>query len=847
MIVLIPRLSHADLTLKNTHTSLKDELYSLKSSKPLSIDVVHEIPLASFTEPLGRDFSDGYSRDHYWFRVTLDFEHTNIKDWFLEIPFPLLDTVILYEPTSSNEYRKVEVGDRFIFSNRLVPVKNFLFPLENNQAKQTYYLYVNTQDSVQVPLEVWPEQEYISHYAESIGIQMAFFGAMLVMVIYNVFIFVSTRDKTYLFYIVFISFMLLFQLGIQGFSHQWLWPNNPWWGNISIPLFGLLSLNFGLLFVRNLLQTRYLIPDFDLILRAISYGMLITIPIIMFGDYDFAISLSLVITSIFFNLTLIAIILLVLKGDRTAKILLAAWSIFLMSGSISMLGVLGWLPLEIAGTHVLQIGSMVEVVLLSLALADRIKILRKEKLDMEVMSSEILKISNEQLEKSNRMKDAFIAVISHEIKTPMNAILGSSQLLREEALTNHQMKYLDTIDRSGGLLVSILDNVLEYSRLEAGKIIIKEREVDTEHMFEEILALFDVQLIGRSIRIWLSFAEDVSEKVYLDDALFKHVIMNLLSNAIKFTAEGFVWLHVSMPNKDRLKIEISDTGIGMNDEQKARIFNAFTQADDSTSRNYGGTGLGLVISKKICQLMNGEIEVESQQGIGTTFSATVSVLSFPSMISRVPVNINVTLDNERESKLVRARYDISHKNSNCKLKQVSNENIQISNERNSILLRKVISVKTLLAAIKLVSVGDLNEIDEGANIVPEANLKLVVLAVDDDPTNRMIIGKILNRLNVNVLIVDSGERAVSAFLENKIDLILMDVEMPTMDGYQATEAIRTIEIERGLEPTQIIALSAHVAPEFKDRAMASGMNDFFNKPIKISKLKEYLGQLQPTG
>ena len=843
MIVLMPRLSYADLTLKDTHTSLKSELYSLKSNKPLSIDVVHKISLDKFTAPLGRDFSDGYGADHYWFRFTLDFQHTNIKDWLLEIPFSLLDTVIFYEPTSSGEFKKIEVGDRFVFSNRVIPVKNFLFPLINNQAKQTYYIYVKTQDSIQVPLEAWPEQEYISHYAESIGLQMAFFGAMLVMIIYNVFIFVSTRDRTYLFYIAFISLMLLFQMGLQGFSHQWLWPNNPWWSNVSIPLFGLLSFYFGLLFVRKLLKTRYLIPRFDVVLRALSYGLLITVPVIIFGGYDFAIDLSLIITSIFFNLTLIAIILMVLKGDRTAKIVLAAWSVFLISGSISMLGVLGWLSLEIAGTHVLQIGSMVEVVLLSLALADRIKTLRKEKLDMEVMSSEILKISNEQLEKSNRMKDTFIAVISHEIKTPMNAILGSSQLLRENNSTEQKIEYLDTIDRSGVLLVSILDNVLEYSKLEAGKIIIKEREVDTVNMFEEILALFDVQLKEVPLRIWLSFAGDVSEKIYLDDALFKHVIMNLLSNAIKFTAKGYVWLHVSMPVKDRLKIEITDTGIGMNSEQQARIFNAFTQADDSTSRNYGGTGLGLVISKKICQLMNGGIEVESEPGIGTTFSATVSALSSPSLIAQIPVDINVMLDNERESKLVRARYKINHNSPKFELKQISNQQIQVCNEHGCIVLRKVITVKTLMTAIKSVSAENLNEIDEGADITRKADSKLVVLAVDDDPTNRMIIEKILNHLKVNVLIADSGESAVSAFLKNKIDLILMDIEMPAMDGYQATQAIRKIEIEGGLEPTQIIALSAHVASEFKNRAIAAGMNDFFNKPIQVSKLKEYLTHL----
>jgi len=845
VIALLPSLGNADLRLEETHASLKHELYSFKSDAALSIDEVSNIPLSDFTKPLGRDFSDGYSRAHYWFRFTLDFEHSQTQDWFLELPFSLLDTVILYQPTLNGAYSATHVGDRLVFSDRIIPIKNFLFPLDNQHKKQTYYLYVNTRDSVQVPLGVWPEQEYMPEYAQSIGLQMAFFGAMLVMMLYNIFIFISTRDKTYLFYIAFIGLMLLFQLGLQGFSHQWLWPNNPWWSNISIPLLGVLSLNCGLLFVRKLLQTRQNIPKFDLILRATSYAMLITVPLILFGDYDFAIDVSLVVTTIFFNLTLIAIILLVLKGDRTAKIVLAAWSVFLICGLLSMLGVQGLLPLEIAGTHVLQIGSMMEVVLLSLALADRIKILRKEKLDMEIMSSEILQISNDQLEKSNRMKDAFIATISHEIKTPMNAILGSSQLLREDELTEQQIEYVDTIDRSGDLLVSILDNVLEYSKLEAGKVVIKQRDVNTEDMFEEIVSLFDVQLRDKPIQLWLSFSDDVPEKIYLDDALFKHVIMNLLSNAIKFTPQGFVWLHVSMPIQDTLKIEVSDTGIGMNPEQQARIFKAFTQADDSTSRSYGGTGLGLVISKNICTLMSGSIGVESQQGVGTTFTATVSARSLSHAIAGVSIDMVVDLDDERETQKVMSMFDISQRSSGYCLKRTPTHQLEVSHGNASVPLRKVITARSLLSAIK--SVSDKQKSNhKPKNVIKKSSSKLNVMAVDDDATNRMIIEKILNHLNVNVCIADSGQRAVSAFLEQSFDLILMDIEMPDMDGYETTQAIRKLEVEGKLDPTLIIALSAHVAPEFKTKALESGMDDFFNKPVQIAKLKKCLDTLKSS-
>lgn len=845
VIALLPQISSADLTLEDTHASLKRELYSFKSDTALSIDDVRRMPLSDFTAPLGRDFSDGYSRAHYWFRFTLDFEHSQIHDWFLEIPFSLLDTVILYQPTLNGDYEATKVGDRLVFSDRVIPVKNFLFPLDNQQRKQTYYMYVSTQDSVQVPIGVWPEQEYMPEYAQTIGLQMAFFGAMLVMMIYNIFIFISTRDKTYLFYIGFIGLMLLFQLGLQGFSHQWIWPNNPWWSNISIPLLGVLSLNCGLLFVRKLLQTRQTLPKFDVVLRCISYAMVITVPVIVFGDYDFAIDVSLVVTSIFFNLTLIAIILLVLKGDRTAKIVLVAWSVFLISGSLSMLGVQGWLPLEVAGTHVLQIGSMMEVVLLSLALADRIKILRKEKLDMEIMSSEILQISNDQLEKSNRMKDAFIATISHEIKTPMNAILGSSQLLREETLNDQQIEYVDTIDRSGDLLVSILDNVLEYSKLEAGKVVIKEREVDTEDMFEEILSLFDVQLRDKPIQLWLSFSDNVPAKIYIDDALFKHVIMNLLSNAIKFTAKGFVWLHVSAPINNKLKIEVSDTGIGMNSEQQARIFKAFTQADDSTSRSYGGTGLGLVISKNICTLMQGAIDVASESGVGTTFSATVSVRALSDAISFVPIDMELALGYERETQRVISRFGATNQNSRYRLTRLANHQLEVTNGISSFALRKVITARSLLAAIKSISDKQKNSY-KPRGLAKKAGATLNVMAVDDDPTNRMIIEKILKHLKVDVRIADSGESAVSAFLVEKFDLILMDIEMPDMDGYQTTQAIRALEHEGNLDPTLIIALSAHVSPEFKTKALESGMDDFFNKPVQISKLKKCLDGLKAS-
>jgi signal transduction histidine kinase/CheY-like chemotaxis protein len=834
-------ISHAELLVKSGNYSLSNDLYWFKTDESLTVEQVASLPLSQFEKPLGRAFSDGYDTSHYWFRFEFDFSKTKERNWLLEIPFSLLDHIALFEPMESGGFKQTKTGDRLRFKDRPMPLHHFVFPLDIHSDQQTYFLYVQTQDSVQVPIELWAESEYLPHYSAGLGIQMAFFGAMLVMIIYNIFIYFSTRDPNYIFYVAFISLMVCFQLGLQGLSHQFLWPNNPWWSNISTPLFGVLSLFCGLLFVKNLLKTKDHIPRFDKVLTVLSYTLLFSVWLVLFADYDLSIYASIISTSVFFNLALAAIALLVMKGNRTAKIVLAAWSVFLISGTVSMLGIVGLLPLEFANTHTLQIGSTVEVVLLSLALADRIKILRQEKLDMEIMSSDVLRLSNEQLEKSNHIKDAFIATISHEIKTPMNAILGSAQLLKEEVLNTDQNHYVEVIQRSGNTLLSILDNILEYSKLEAGKVVTIDRETDVVQLFEEVVELFDLPLRKKSIRLWLSYADDLPEKIVIDEVLLKHVVMNLLSNSVKFTHQGFIWVHVSLLEKDRLKIQVSDSGIGMNQQQMSRIFAAFVQADDTTSRQYGGTGLGLVIIKKICELLHGSVTVDSVEGEGTTFTVDVSVEPLSGKISNAELPIKACMSGKIESDFIQSRFKLSAKELPCLLNIDSESLTSLSNDRGNVPLKGVLSNKSLLAACELLTVT------KGAPATSISADKLTsiknVLAVDDDLTNRMIISKILDRFNVKYQVVESGDKAIEAINNQAFDLVLMDIEMPGKDGYETTTEIRKTEKAHNKNPLNIVALSAHTGIEFKEKARQSGMNDFLAKPVKISYLKALVESL----
>lgn len=828
------------LTLDRSPQSLKNHLYWLQTEDALTIEQVEMLSVEQFNAPLDRDFSHGYQSSQYWFRFELDFTEASQEAWLLEIPFPLLDQVTFYQPNTLGGFESIETGDRRLFADRPKQVHRFVFPLVQQAGKATYYLHVRTQDSLQVPLEVWPESQYLAHYSFDLGLQMAFFGALLVMIAYNLFIYFSTRDRNYLFYVAFIGLMVLFQLGLQGLSHQWLWPESPWWSNISIPVFGVASLLCGLLFVRNLLQTRQALPKFDRVLRWIAYSMIVTIPLILLGDYDIAIYASLAVTSIFFNFTLVAIILMVLKGDRTAKIVLAAWSIFLIAGTISMLGIVGWLPTEVAGTHALQVGSMLEVVLLSLALADRIKTLRQEKLDMEIMSSDILRVSNEQLERSNRMKDAFIATISHEIKTPMNAILGSSQLLRENANTD-QTEYLDIIDRSGATLLSILDNVLDFSRLQADRLKINETEVNLPQLLTDVTKLFEVQLTQPNVRIWLTYGKRYPQRFISDELLLKQALMNLISNALKFTESGFIWVHSEVNDENQLLIEVRDSGIGMSPEQQKNIFIPFSQAEDSTSRRYGGTGLGLVITKKITELLGGHVAFHSELGVGSGFQLYLP-MQWESFDSGTDLNIPTLISShQNEQKLFKERVSNQHTAPQSNIyASVKNNGVEVGCDSKKLLIKGVITADKLNKTIERLQVKtpiDQKESEQGSE-------RPWVLAVDDDPTNRLIIGKVLSRLGVEYVVADGGPGAIEAIKRQTFDLVLMDIEMPEMDGYETTREIRKWEVTEALDPLRIVALSAHVASEFKEKAMAAGMNDFMNKPIDLARIKQEINQIK---
>lgn len=876
----------ASVNPNDSHLDLGSEIEWIEdNTNQLTFEQVRDLPEKSFNVSSQLTFNKGYTSSGYWLRFRLNFPTELINSlWLLEIPFPLLDYVALYAPDQNDTYSVIQTGDRSPFAQRDLDTTNFVFKLRPKQKNNVYYLHIKTKDSLQVPLFLWNIEHFPKHNAYMTGLQGIYFGIMIVMILYNLFIYLSVRDRSYLYYISYISCSTLFQASMQGYSAEYFWPNNTWWANINIPFLSVISLLFASLFTRNILHTQSLLPKLDKALICTTVALLFTLPIVIFGSYNLAIFATIITAFIFFNLVFVTACLAAFKGNRTAKIFLVAWSIFLIGGAISILGMLNILPLEYANLNAIQIGSAIEVILLSLTLADRINLIKKEKAEIETASREILLEANIQLENSNRLKDEFIATISHEIRTPMNGVLGSAQLLLDTHPDEEQSLYIDTINHSGKTLLEILNNILDYSKIEADKLKLEFTEFDLEEMINECADCFSIIARQNNIKLFVRIHNDAPKTIISDPIRFKQILLNLISNAFKFTLIGQVVIHVQRAknSKDHLYIEVEDSGCGLTLEQQNVLFQPFVQIDGSSSREKGGTGLGLAISKKLTRLMQGEIGVHSQIGKGATFWFTAAVKVIEESDSDRFIydkTVCVVLSSSYQESLIKEQlkeWNINAVNYNQlkydhEIKLISDDSKQSELFKSGIPAENIITLsdnpnKIDDASHKLASpitpqklrhaLLNCLPLSLNANPLSMSGLskhkiddiktpnfpQLRVLAIDDNSVNRMIIKKMLSKYNIEADIAVDGLDAIKLICEQqkRYDLILMDIEMPIKDGYQTTDDIRKFEQENSLERCKIVAVSAHSMKESRDKALTSGMDDFLSKPIDQNILIEIL-------
>jgi signal transduction histidine kinase/ActR/RegA family two-component response regulator len=360
---------------------------------------------------------------------------------------------------------------------------------------------------------------------------------------------------------------------------------------------------------------------------------------------------------------------------------------------------------------------------------------------------------------ANVLKTQFLANMSHEIRTPLNGVLAMAEVMAMGQLDEVQRDRLDVIRRSGSLLLAVLNDVLDLSKIEAGKLTLFEDDFDLEAVVVQARDSFSVMAQAKSLDFAVEVAEDAAGWWRGDADRLRQIVGNLISNAVKFTPQGSVTASFEMSAAGGLKVIVRDTGVGIAPEKLPSLFEKFTQADNSATRRFGGTGLGLAICRELTQMMGGSINVESCEGQGSTF--TVELPLKRGRPSSVPVS-------------------------------------------------------------------------ETAAAADDGDLRL--LAAEDNPTNQQVLAAVLGSLGIEVHIVPDGKEAVEAWRTGVYDLILMDIQMPVMDGITAAMKIRAAEQETGRRRTPIVALTANAMSHQVEEYLAAGMDAHVAKPIEIAKL-----------
>ncbi len=726
----------------------------------------------------------GFTNSQFWFKFTIKNTTDLDKRWYLEIDYPMIDTIELYTMCNAGQYELQVAGDHYPFHKREIKDRNFLFPLNEKPGQQTYYMRIETTSSLNFSPTMWSDKTLLNRINTELPAFWFYYGLMTIMVLYNLFLFFSTKDKSYIYYVFFIASYILFQFILNGFAFQYLWPQMTWWANNCLPFFVCISVLSAGCFVNSYIDLRNKFPVSNKIL---FYFVLVPNAIWAVGSLSghYAISIRIATALVLHSVLILYSIgfYALMKKSRPAYFLIIGYSALIAGLVLFVFKTFGILPSIFLTKWSVQIGSACLVLLLSIGLADKINIMKNslaslnDELEQRVIKrTSELEDSNKNLEKTfkqtqqlaveaqtaNITKSEFLANMSHEIRTPMNAIIGMSDLAMAADSKSKLHEYLNIIRSSSKSLLHLINDILDFSKIDAGKLNFEKIPFMIRELLDEIFAMFHPRTVEKGIELSFEIKPDVPSQLLSDPLRIRQVLVNLITNALKFTEKGKISVSIQKHSQTQNSVElifcVADTGLGIDKDNQEHLFEVFSQADSSTTRKYGGTGLGLAICKRIVNMMDGEIWVKSEPGTGSSFYFT------------------------------------------AKFEQVPGK-------------------------------------DSPETLTPLYLKGLNALIVEENPATRLLLKQYLESLGFHVTKTASAESALNLFedssKESPIDLMIIDVKLQEMDGITVAEKIKTNTEKK---TPNIIIISKYCRKSDVQRANEIGIKSFLVKPIKLQEL-----------
>ena len=762
-------------------SGLEEALFVFVTPDPdLGINQIRRLDQAQAFVPFPQsEWNQDFTDKVYWLKLEVDNRRPG-EEWVLDQQFWWISELTLYLPQADGSYQAQESGANLKVSQRSFDHYHlgFRFPLPL-QGPQTLYLRCKTKHVMELSLGLFSLAQFHEQESRFKMVHAAYFGGLTTILLYNFFLFLGIRERSYLYYILFLANFMVLQLCALGLGFYLLWPNHPGWNDWATEVLIDTGSFLAVLFGAEFLGIKNLNPKAHRAAWAFALLTLLPLLLIPLGPFVFVQRLT------YLMLVVTCFVLLGIgfysrsKGYRPATPYTLAWSIFLAGILVSLLRGFGFLPSNHLTRYSMEYGSLFEMVLLSIALVVRINDLKEQNLTQAQAIGEALTLRNQELNQLDRLKDQFLSQVSHDLRTPLHGIIGIAQDLQGKSqLQDPKFKAnLEIITTSAKRLGLLVDDILDFAKINNQGLELHRTWVDLGQLVDLVQVHFRLFLQEKS----LAFQKEIAPNfplIFVDENRLQQILFNLIGNAVKFTDQGVIRLNAKVEGTD-VVIGIADTGIGIAPQDQEAIFLPYRQGQETAALNYAGAGLGLSLAKSLVEAHGGKLQVRSQLGAGAEFWFDLPLALAPPvaqpLLAPPPPRPEAPQPAPREPQAA----------PKAPLPQHSHRP------------------------------------------------KDVILLVDDDPVNRQVVANYLEPTPFALIEAASGEQALAILQTEVPALILLDVMMPKISGFEVCAQVRK---RFSAHKLPIIFLTAKTQMQDLEEGFRLGANDYIYKPFNQEEL-----------